>query len=46
MGLRMGGAVATLEFLQISRYIEVERRTLKPNNLARDAPLAAIVQMA
>lgn len=46
MGLRMGETMAALEFLQISRYIEVERGALEPNNLARDAALTAIIQMA
>ena len=45
MGLRAGEAVASFEFLQIGRQIEVERRALKPDNLTRDPSLPAIVQM-
>jgi len=46
MSLRMSAAVAALKFLQIARHIEVESRTLKPNNAAGNTALAAIVDMA
>ena len=46
MGLSMGQTVSALECLQIRRDIEVERGPFKSNDLARDAALAAVVQMA
>ena len=45
MSLRMREAITALKFLQIGRYIEIERRPLKSNNLAGDAALAAIFQV-
>ena len=45
MGLSVSETVAPLEFLQISRYINIERRTLQPDDLARYPALPAIFQM-
>ena len=43
MSLSMSETVAPLEFLQISRYVNVQRRTLQPNDLAWDPALSAIL---
>jgi hypothetical protein len=45
MSLRMGEAMAALEFLHIRGEIKVKRRPFKPNNLTGNPALPTVVQV-